>query len=96
MQRLSFTLLFCFISFTLSFAQELPEWQDPDVVEVNREDPHATRFSFDAISQAIEGDRSSSANYMTLNGSWKFHWANNPVSGQWTFTRKISMTHSGI
>ncbi len=78
MQRLSLTLLFCFMAITASFAQNLPEWQDPDVVEVNREDPHATRFSFGTFDQAMEGEKNVSGNFMTLNGTWKFQWSDNP------------------
>ena len=77
MHRLSLTLLFCIVT-TSAFTQKLPEWQDPDVMQVNREDPHATRFSFDSFERAIEGKKSASANYMTLNGTWKFHWSDNP------------------
>jgi len=80
MRQLSVTLLFCFMALATTFAQELPEWQNPDVVEVNREDPHATRFSFDTFDQAIEGEKNASANYMTLNGPWKFHYSDNPAS----------------
>ena len=80
MRQLSVTLLFCFMALATTFAQELPEWQNPDVVEVNREDPHATRFSFDTFDQAIEGVKNASSNYMTLNGPWKFHYSDNPAS----------------
>ncbi|MCK4879549.1 MAG: DUF4981 domain-containing protein [Bacteroidales bacterium] len=78
MQRLSFVLLFALIAITTTSAQKLPEWQNPDVVEVNREDPHATRFSFDSFQQAMEGERHTSANYLTLNGTWRFRWSDNP------------------
>ena len=80
MRQLSVTLLFSFMVLAATFAQKLPEWQNPDVVEVNREDPHATRFSFDTFDQAIEGEKNTSANYMTLNGPWKFHYSDNPAA----------------
>ncbi len=62
------------------FSQKLPEWQNTEVVEVNREDPHATRFSFDSMEKAIDGDIQVSSNYLTLNGTWKFQWSPNPDS----------------
>ena len=71
MKQLSFSLLFGFMTVAVNYAQDLPEWQNPDVMEVNREDPHATRFSFDSFDQAIEGEKNASANYMTLNVDWK-------------------------
>lgn len=62
------------------FAQKLPEWQNTEVVEVNREDPHASRFSFDSMEKALDGDIQASSNYLTLNGTWKFQWSPNPDS----------------
>ena len=61
-----------------SFAQKLPEWQDTEIVEVNREDPHASRFSFDFREKALAGDMRASSNYLSLNGIWKFQWSPNP------------------
>jgi beta-galactosidase len=80
MQRILLTLLFCLMTVTTTFAQNLPEWQNPDVVEQNREDPHATRFSYESYKMAIEGSRKTSVNYLTLNGTWKFHWSRNPAA----------------
>ena len=34
MQRITLSLLICMLAGTV-FSQQLPEWQDPDVVEVN-------------------------------------------------------------
>ena len=33
---------------------------------------------FETLSQALEMDRESSPWRLSLNGSWKFHWAENP------------------
>ncbi len=71
-------MLVCSLATVQLFGQKLPEWQNPDVMEVNREDPHATRFSFDSYSQALQGDKHASSNYLTLNGSWRFHWSDHP------------------
>ncbi len=65
---------------TTVFAQKLPEWQNTEIVEVNREDPHASRFSFDSMEKAVDGDIQASPNYLTLNGTWKFRWSPNPDS----------------
>ncbi len=62
------------------FSQGLPEWQNPDVVQVNREVAHATRFSFESEEMALEGDRHKSVNFQSLNGAWKFHWSPGPES----------------
>ncbi len=77
----------CFVSLLLgsalmsmSYSQDLPEWQNPEVVQVNREAAHATRFSFESEALALEGEIEVSSNYQSLNGNWKFHWSPNPAS----------------
>ena len=40
---------------SLCYSQALPEWQNPDVVQVNREAAHATRFSFESEDQGPGG-----------------------------------------
>ncbi|MCP4310527.1 MAG: DUF4981 domain-containing protein [Bacteroidetes bacterium] len=63
-----------------AFSQALPEWQDPEVVQVNREEAHATRFSYELEEIALSGDMHRSVNFQSLNGTWKFHWSPNPAS----------------
>ncbi|MEZ5072256.1 MAG: glycoside hydrolase family 2 TIM barrel-domain containing protein [Bacteroidales bacterium] len=70
--------------------QQLPEWQNPDVVQVNREAPHATRFSYARTDLALAGDMHKSSNFFTLNGMWKFHWSPNPAS------RPVSFYETGF
>ncbi len=65
-------------SFSLP-GQKLPEWQDPEVVQVNREDPHATRFSFESLETALAGEPANSEAFLLLNGKWSFHWSTNPA-----------------
>ncbi len=79
-QRSSALLLFSLLALNATFAQDLPEWQDPEIVQVNREDPHATRFSFESEELAVAGDMHASSNFLSLNGPWKFHWSPNPAS----------------
>ncbi len=78
MQRFSMAAATVLVIFTTVSAQKLPEWQDPDIVEVNREDPHASRFSFESFERAVTGDKHASANFLSLDGTWKFHWSSNP------------------
>ncbi len=61
-------------------AQDLPEWQDPDIVQVNRVNPHATSFSFESPELAMKGERTASKNFLSLNGTWKFKYSDNPGS----------------
>ncbi len=65
------------LSFQLS-AQLHPDYENPEVFERNQVPAHATLMPFENIAQALEGDRTSSPFYHSLNGTWQFHWAQNP------------------
>ena len=56
-----------------------PEWQDPAVVGVNREAPHATFTIYPDEPSALTNLRSATPFYQSLNGSWKFHWVPKPA-----------------
>ncbi len=53
------------------------EWNDPEVNEVNRAPMHTNYFAYENVELAQRGVRENSANYMTLNGTWKFNWVKN-------------------
>lgn len=53
------------------------EWHDMQVNSVNRLPDHAVFFAFDSLAMALEGDKSQSADYLSLDGNWKFKWVNN-------------------
>lgn len=60
-------------------ANGYPEWNNnPDVFQVNRMDAHATLMPYRSIEQALRGDRLASEWTLSLNGSWRFHWSDNP------------------
>lgn len=63
-----------FISVTL-FSQE--DWQNPEVIERNKEAAHAHFITYDSEEKAILHNNDSHY-YLNLNGVWKFHWAKNP------------------
>lgn len=56
------------------FDFEHPEWQDPGLLQRNREKPHAYFIPFASAEQALEGVRGQSPNFRLLNGSWKFSY----------------------
>ncbi|MCD0489500.1 DUF4981 domain-containing protein [Pedobacter sp. MC2016-14] len=56
-----------------------PYWLDETVNEVNRMPMHASYFVFGNEKEANRNDWTSSANYQTLNGDWKFKWAEKPA-----------------
>ena len=54
--------------------QTFKEWQDPELNAVNREPMHSDFFAYETVELADKGRKEHSANFMTLNGLWKFNW----------------------
>jgi len=53
------------------------EWHDQQVNQVNRYDLHTSFFAYASESEALKGDLTQSANYLSLEGPWKFKWVAN-------------------
>ncbi len=54
------------------------DWENPAVNQINTEPPHATLKPFEDVDAAFAGDIRKSENFILLNGTWKFHWSENP------------------
>ena len=54
------------------------EWQSPDSVAYNKQQPHAWFFSFQDVESARKLLPEHSTLHQSLNGSWKFHWVKSP------------------
>lgn len=54
------------------------EWQSPDSVAYNKQQPHAWFFSFATTDEARKVLPENSSLWQSLDGQWKFHWASNP------------------
>lgn len=55
---------------------QVPDWENPAVVEINRQPVHSTYEPFSRVDDAVAmGD---SPQTRSLNGRWKFHWAPRP------------------
>lgn len=50
------------------------EWRNAEINAVNRLPMHAAYFSYESRDAAKNGIKEQSANFMTLNGNWKFNW----------------------
>lgn len=55
-------------------AQTFQEWRNPEINAVNRAPMHTNYFAFENADAAKKAVKEQSANYMTLNGTWKFNW----------------------
>lgn len=55
-----------------------PEWNNnPQIYQLNRLEAHATLMPYHTEAEALAGVRDASQFYQDLNGTWKFHWAEN-------------------
>ncbi|MFH4969453.1 glycoside hydrolase family 2 TIM barrel-domain containing protein [Gaetbulibacter sp. M240] len=58
-------------------SQNVPDWENPNVLRVNAE---PLRASFDHFNdQDLKLERSDLSHYQVLNGTWKFNWASKPA-----------------
>ena len=65
--------------FVHTYAQELPsELLSPEVVALNRMPMRADAFGFESREEAKTFDKEKSQNFLSLNGTWKFNWVQDP------------------
>ena len=58
-----------------------PEWENPEIFEINREEPTATFYSYKSSKEAlINQDWQNSSYYKSLNGKWHFYYSNDVKS----------------
>ena len=63
----------------VAFEEPNPKpWEDPQIVEVNKETPRAHYIPYATAEQAVKDDLWESPNIISLNGTWQFHLAQNP------------------
>ncbi|MBU1101254.1 MAG: DUF4981 domain-containing protein [Bacteroidetes bacterium] len=53
-------------------------WQNPQVYGVNKIESHSFYIPYSSTLKALEDDWSGSKYFQSLNGTWKFHFAENP------------------
>lgn len=63
------------------------DWENPAVLEINREPTRATFFAFETRELAESADPSRSGYFRSLNGRWKFHWVRKPADRPMDFWR---------
>jgi beta-galactosidase len=73
--------LIAVLIFTFNFSSraQKPYWLDETVNEVNRMPMHSSYFVYEDQKEADKNDWKTSVNYQTLNGDWKFKWAEKPA-----------------
>ncbi|MDD4636201.1 MAG: glycoside hydrolase family 2 TIM barrel-domain containing protein [Bacteroidales bacterium] len=54
------------------------EWESPENLALNKEQPRAWFFSFENVENARKVLPENSAYWQSLNGEWKFNWVKSP------------------
>lgn len=70
------------------YADELPEWNNPENISYGKEAPHAWFFSFENIDSARKLLPENSRFYYLLDGKWSFFWSPDPESRPADFYKK--------
>jgi beta-galactosidase len=56
----------------------IKEWQNPELIAINRSPLRAYYIPFQNVQAAMSGERGKSERYKNLNGKWKFMWVDRP------------------
>lgn len=73
-------ILFLLICVLCSNAQSIEkhDWENEEIIGVNKEQPRATFIPFASRKDALKGDRYGSDYLKLLDGLWHFNWVSNP------------------
>ena len=99
MKRKTLIFILCSLMYSSAYSQqplggflygnvqspEGTEWEAPEKLSLNKEQPRAYFFSFADVESAKEVRPEASSYWQSLNGTWKFHWAPNPDERPKTF-----------
>jgi len=77
----------CFVFAITAAAADKPEWDNPSIVHIGTEKPHATMMVYPSKELARTGDRARSPFFQLLNGTWKFHGSLRPAERPVDFYR---------
>ncbi|HKJ42483.1 MAG TPA: glycoside hydrolase family 2 TIM barrel-domain containing protein [Sunxiuqinia sp.] len=68
-------------------------WDDPQIVEINKEAPRAYYIPYATTEQARENDKWESPDIQSLNGTWLFHLSQTPDQRPFYFFKDDYDTH---
>ena len=74
MKKTQSLLLFLLAASSLFAQGSAPDWENPEVFAVNKEETRATSLPYPDEIMALTDNYSSSPYYRSLDGIWKFYW----------------------
>ena len=81
-------IILIFILFNPATAQPTNDWENPNIVSINKEPPRCTSYPYATIEQALKNDPQQSPFFKSLNGKWKFNWVRKPADRPVDFYRE--------
>ncbi len=72
-----FLTVFMLLALTKGFTEY--EWDNLNILQINREKPRATKITFPSKKKALLGKATDTPWRKSLNGTWKFNWVRKPV-----------------
>ncbi len=85
--RAARTAMLLLLPISFAPAAEPRDWENPKLLGVNKEPPHATMTVFADAATARSADRERSPFFQLLNGDWRFHWVPKPADRPTEFFR---------
>ncbi len=79
-------VIFLILSTAYASAQELPDWENPQVIGINKENYHATL--------TLPSKKEACNEIISLNGKWRFKWSPDPDSRPIDFYKNDYDTNS--
>ncbi len=71
-------LILAFLLVAVMATSQTRDWENPEVFAINKEKPRATFLPYPDAKLAAQDDYSASPYFMSLDGTWKFHWVAKP------------------
>ncbi|MBQ9450189.1 MAG: DUF4981 domain-containing protein [Bacteroidales bacterium] len=75
MKRLTLILMAAFCTWSVQAGAGPDIWTDRNIPSLNKEYPHADYMLYSTRDAALKNDYSASEWFLSLNGQWKFLWA---------------------
>lgn len=74
-----------FLLSTTALAESNHDWENEQIFGINKEPGHATLIPYNNKKNALQGNRTASLYYHSLNGTWKFKWFKKPIDANIEF-----------
>ncbi len=83
-----YSLLLVLLCITSNVSAQTPEWENPEIFNINRDAPKAHFIRYHSEQAALAEDHADNPYYFSLNGKWKFNWVKKPADRPADFYQK--------